>query len=94
MGDEARCTVRFGGARSVGKALLETDELIFRGDFRIAVPLNGITALDASDGELRVEFADGEATFELGPKVGRADPGPQVAPRQARRQAGVERGGR
>ncbi len=71
MGEEARCTVRFGGARSKGKALLETDELIFRGDFRIAVPLKGITALDASDGELRVEYADGQATFELGPKAER-----------------------
>ncbi|HYM64319.1 MAG TPA: hypothetical protein VES61_06535 [Gaiellaceae bacterium] len=71
MGDEARCTVRFGGARSEGKALLETDELIFRGDFRLAVALKGVTALDASDGELRVEFADGEATFELGSKAER-----------------------
>jgi hypothetical protein len=71
MGEEARCIVRFRDARSEGKALLETDELIFRGDFRIAVPLKGITALDASDGELRVEFADGEATFELGPKAER-----------------------
>ena len=71
MGEEARCAVRFGKARSEGKALLETDELLFRGEFRIAVPLKGITALDASDGELRVEFADGEATFELGPKAER-----------------------
>ena len=71
MGEEARCNVRFGNTRSEGKALLETDELIFRGDFRIAVPLKRITALDASEGELRVEFADGEATFELGPKAER-----------------------
>jgi hypothetical protein len=71
MGEEARCIVRFGDARSEGKALLETDELIFRGDFRIAVPLKAITALDASDGELRVDFADGEATFELGSKAER-----------------------
>ena len=71
MGEEARCTVRFGSARSEGKALLETDELVFRGEFRIAVPLKEITALDVSDGRLRVEFADGEATFELGPKAER-----------------------
>jgi len=71
MGEEARCTVRFGNARSEGKALLETDELLFRGDFRVAVPLKGITALDVSDGQLRVEFADGEAIFELGPKAER-----------------------
>jgi hypothetical protein len=66
MGEEARCAVRFGSARSEGKALLETDELVFRGDFRIAVPLKSITDLAASNGELRVGFADGEATFELG----------------------------
>ena len=71
MGEEARCTVRFGSAHSEGKALLETHELIFRGDFRIAIPLKGITALDASDGKLRVEFADGEAAFELGSKAQR-----------------------
>jgi hypothetical protein len=71
MGEEARCAVRFGSARSEGKALLETDELIFRGDFRIAVPLKSITDLAASNGELRVGFADGEATFELGPKAER-----------------------
>jgi hypothetical protein len=71
MGEEARCTVRFGSARSEGKALLETNELLFRGDFRIAVSLKSITDLDASNGELRVGFADGEATFELGPKAER-----------------------
>lgn len=71
MGEEARCIVRFEDARSEGRALLETDELIFRGDFRIAVPLKKITELHASNGELRIEFADGEATFELGPKAER-----------------------
>ena len=32
MGQEATCTARVGGQVAAGKALLETDELVFRGD--------------------------------------------------------------
>ena len=35
MGSELQCTVRTGGKTSKGKALLETSEIIFRGDFRL-----------------------------------------------------------
>ena len=69
MGAEAACSVRFGRKTSAGKALLETHELIFRGDFRLAIPLNEISAIEAKDGSLRVTFPDGTATFELGPKA-------------------------
>ena len=34
MGAEARCELRLDGASHEGKALLETDELLFRGDAR------------------------------------------------------------
>ncbi|HEY7198375.1 MAG TPA: hypothetical protein VH306_14455 [Gaiellaceae bacterium] len=71
MGDEARCTVHFGGATSEGKAQLETDELLFRGDFRLSVPLREIAEVEASDGELAVRFDGGEAVFVLGPKAER-----------------------
>jgi hypothetical protein len=67
MGAESQCVVDFGGQRSEGKALLETDELIFRGTFRLAIPRKSITKLDAADGTLRVTFPDGIAVFELGP---------------------------
>jgi hypothetical protein len=67
MGAESQCVVHFGGQRSEGKALLETDELIFRGRFRLAIPRKSITKLDAADGTLRVTFPDGTAVFELGP---------------------------
>ena len=69
MGAEAACSVRFGRKTSAGKALLETHELTFRGDFRLAIPLNEISAIEAKDGSLRVTFPDGTATFELGPKA-------------------------
>jgi hypothetical protein len=54
-----------------GKALLETNELRFRGDFRLVVPLRGIESVEAADGELAVRFAGGEAIFDLGPKAAR-----------------------
>src|SRR5882724_13002523 len=35
MGKELNCSVRFGKHQSEGKALLETSEILFRGDFRL-----------------------------------------------------------
>ena len=51
MGAESRCTVHFAGQRSEGKALLETDHLVFRGTFRLNIPRKSITTLDAPAGE-------------------------------------------
>jgi hypothetical protein len=66
MGSEARCTVRLGNKRSQGKALLETSELIFRGDFRLKIPFSAIKSVAAVKGELRVAGPDGEVVFQLG----------------------------
>lgn len=69
MGAEARCRLRYDGASHEGKALLETDELLFRGEnrgFRLAIPLASIRRVDGDDGALRVVFAGGDATFLLG----------------------------
>ena len=66
MGSELHCRVRFGKQQSEGKALLETSELIFRGDFRLKVPLASIKSVTAANGELRVQTAEGLASFELG----------------------------
>ena len=66
MGNEASCTVRLGNQRSQGKALLETTELIFRGDFRLKIPFSAMKSVGAAKGELRVQGPDGEAIFELG----------------------------
>ncbi|HEX6050818.1 MAG TPA: hypothetical protein VFZ21_16180 [Gemmatimonadaceae bacterium] len=67
MGSEAQCTVQFDGKRSDGKALLESDHILFRGSFRLAIPHKSISRLDADAGTLRVTFPDGVAHFELGP---------------------------
>jgi hypothetical protein len=66
MGQEANCEVRFAGKISTGKALLETDDLIFRGDFRLSIPLKSIQSLEAADGVLRVTSPEGTAQFTLG----------------------------
>ena len=66
MGNEMNCTARFGKQESQGKALLETSEILFRGDFRLKIPFSSIRSLKAEDGELRVQTAEGLAVFELG----------------------------
>jgi hypothetical protein len=67
MGAEARCRATFGDTTAEGKALLETDELIFRGEgLRLAIPYKTITRVDTREGALRVMWTDGTAVFELG----------------------------
>ena len=67
MGSELKCKVRFGKQASEGKALLETSEILFRGTFRLKIPLASIKSVKAADGELRLQTADGLAVFEIGP---------------------------
>jgi hypothetical protein len=66
MGRELQCRVDFGKATSVGKALLETSEVVFRGEFRLRIPFRDIRSMSAHGGKLTVEFPDGSAVFHLG----------------------------
>ena len=66
MGNEITCAVKFGKARSEGKALLETSELIFRGEFRLRIPFAAMKSVAAVKGELRVQGPEGLAVFETG----------------------------
>ncbi len=67
MGNELKCTVRFGKEISEGKALVETSELLFRGEFRLKIPFASIKSAKAVDGELHLQTANGLAVFEIGP---------------------------
>ena len=71
MGNEAFCKVRVGKQESEGKALLETSEILFRGDFRLKIPLSTVKSAKAAGGELRLETAHGAAIFQLGSQAGR-----------------------
>lgn len=67
MGDTVQSTAWYNGQVSEGKAQLESTELVFRGDFRLKIPLREVSAIAAADGQLQVTFPDGTARFELGP---------------------------
>jgi hypothetical protein len=66
MWNELKCRVRVGKQESEGKALLETNEVIFRGDFRLKIPLATIKSAKVVDGDLHLRTAEGVAIFELG----------------------------
>jgi hypothetical protein len=71
MGREVRCTARHGDQSSEGKALLETDELVFRGEFRLRIPFREMASVEAVDGRLEVIFPEGTAVFDLGAEAER-----------------------
>ncbi len=71
MGLEARCTVRHGRRTSEGRALLETSELIFRGEFRLAIPFRDMMSVRAVKGRLEITWPEGAAVFELGDAAAR-----------------------
>ena len=66
MGAEAKTTLKVGRQSYEGTALLETDELRFRGETRMRIALRDVIAVSATDGTLRVEHANGVASFVLG----------------------------
>jgi Protein of unknown function (DUF3052) len=69
MGNEARCTVRYGDRVSEGRALLETDEVRFRGEFGLAIPRGEIGSVSADGGRLTLRFGNETAIFELGDRA-------------------------
>jgi hypothetical protein len=66
MGAEVICRVRIRKQESVGKALLETSEILFRGAFRLKISFSSIHSAKAADGELRLQTAEGTVVFHLG----------------------------
>jgi len=69
LGQEIHCIATWNGRRSIGTALLETDDIIFRGEFRLRIPFKTITDLTADEGRLTVKIAEGTATFNLGARA-------------------------
>ncbi len=66
MGLEAVCVAHYGESVSEGKALLESDDLRFRGEFRLTIPFTEVRSVAADGGNLEVAFGGGLAVFELG----------------------------
>ena len=66
MGREIQCRAKSGGKWFAGKALLETTELIFRGDLRLKIPFASLDSTVARNGELHLKWSGNSAVFELG----------------------------
>jgi hypothetical protein len=66
MGQEARCSALLNGSRAEGKALLETDALVFRGDERATILYKDMRAVQAKEGRLTITWTGGTAIFDLG----------------------------
>src|SRR5258708_1569371 len=66
MGMEATCRITFGKKTAEGKALLETEEILFRGPFSLKIPFKSIANVEARGGKLHVNFPGGPAVLDLG----------------------------
>lgn len=66
MGQELACNMRYRRRSLTGKALLETDYLLFRGEERLKLAFKDLTAVNADNGVLKLDFEGGPAEFELG----------------------------
>jgi hypothetical protein len=69
MGSEATCRAELGGKAGSGTALLETDEVIFRGDFRAKVPLKSLKKVTVDGAWLVLESKDDVLRLELGSRA-------------------------
>jgi hypothetical protein len=66
MGQELDCRMHYQRRTLAGKAYLETDHLLFRGEERVKIRLRDLTSVKAAGGMLHLEFAGGAARLELG----------------------------
>jgi len=66
VGQELACRLRCGRKTLSGRAYLETDFLLFRGEERLKIPFRRMTSIEAEAGILRIQFDGTEAALELG----------------------------
>jgi len=71
MGQQSPATCQHARRTSAGQALLETDSLIFRGDFRLTIPLKTITSVKADNDNLHLNTPQGKIILTLGPHAKR-----------------------
>ncbi len=66
MGNVLKSRLYFENRTYLVEALLETSELLLRGERRLAIAFDTIESVEAKDGTLSVRFAGGLAELELG----------------------------
>jgi len=66
MGQELECRMQYQGRSLAGKAYLESDHVLFRGEARVKIWIRDLQSVSAADGVLTLEFPNGPASFEMG----------------------------
>ena len=66
MGRELQSRAKSAGKWYEGKALLETTEIIFRGDIRLKIGFARLTSVEARDGQLHLRWPSNALILELG----------------------------
>src|SRR5258708_4935592 len=66
MGTETNCKARFDQRVSAGHAMLETDYVLFRGDFRVKIPFQAMRQVRADGAWLKIEAPEGILELDLG----------------------------
>jgi hypothetical protein len=69
MGNEIPCRASLGTRKGEGKALLESDHLLFRGDFRCKIFFRDLAKVAARNGTLILGSPEGELQLELGERA-------------------------
>ena len=63
VGQIIQTKAQFGNKVSLGEVHLETDFVLFRGDFRLKIYFKDISSIKANDGKLNISFPEGEVIF-------------------------------
>lgn len=66
MGNTRKTNIRIGAQQFEGEALLETSELIVRGEKRVRIPFSEMKSLAANDGALVFRFRSDTISIDLG----------------------------
>lgn len=66
MGRELTCKATFEGRSSQGKLKLETDHILFRGDFRLKIDFKEARSVSVRGEQLVIRTKDGTGSFEIG----------------------------
>jgi hypothetical protein len=70
MGNEQLTTIDHQGQTYKGKALLESNELLFRSDgLRLKIPFASIKSVTAANGQLQIKNTDGMTILHLGSRA-------------------------
>ena len=69
MGQSVDCTVKLGAKTSQGIAMLETDFILFRGDFRVKIPFTSMKSVKAAGDWLTIQSPEGSLKLQLGARA-------------------------